>query len=84
MTCRGGGGLVRHANRRGGEFLRVVEGGEVTHRVPRRGEQVEGAAVGAAAPSTCSAKTTEAGFDEGDPVGFIETLRVEAPGTGLP
>ena len=38
MTYPAGGGLVRQLAR--GEFLRVVEGGEVTHRVPRRGEQV--------------------------------------------
>ena len=41
---------VWSATWRGGEFLRVVEGG----------------------------------FDEGDPVGFIETLRVETAGAGLP
>ena len=31
-----------------------------------------------------SAETTAAGFDQVHAVGFIETLRVEAPGTGLP
>ena len=30
-----------------------------------------------------SAETTEAGFDQGHAVGFIETLWVDAPGTGL-
>ena len=70
-----------------GEFLRVVEGGTVTHRVPVPGKWAVACMLGGSDRLTlflCTAETTPEDQSKDKSKGWIETVRVEVPGAGYP
>jgi sugar lactone lactonase YvrE len=69
------------------EFVRVKEGGAITHRIPVAGKWAVACMLGGEDRRTlflCTAKTTLQDLGQGKSVGWIETVRVEVPGAGLP
>ncbi len=69
------------------EFVRVKEGGGITHRIPVPGKWGVACMLGGEDRRTlflCTAETTLQGLGEGKSTGWIETVRVEVPGVGLP
>ena len=65
----------------------MVEGGAVTHRIPVPGKWAVACLLGGDDRRTlylCTAQATEAEREQGEGKGWIETLRVEIPGVGLP
>jgi sugar lactone lactonase YvrE len=70
-----------------GEFVRVLEGGEITHRVATGDSWAVAPALGGADMRTLYLvinDTTFAGIVSGDSSCRIETARVEVPGVGSP
>jgi sugar lactone lactonase YvrE len=70
----------------GGEVLRVLEGGEVTHRLPVA-TQAFACMLGGPKRCTlfvCTAETSEPEKARANPTGRIEIAEVEVPGVGLP
>ena len=71
-----------------GRFLRVKEGGEVTHVVPMPGKWTVAPMLGGADRRTlflvASITSTEDLVQRGKSEGSISTVRVEVPGTGWP
>ncbi|HEX2171808.1 MAG TPA: SMP-30/gluconolactonase/LRE family protein [Dehalococcoidia bacterium] len=70
-----------------GEFLRVLEGGEVTHRVPVAGKWAVACLLGGEDRRTlylCTARATEEERSRGEGEGWIEVVRVDIPGAGRP
>lgn len=69
------------------EFLRVLEGGEVTHRIPLEGKWAVACLLGGEDRRTlflCTARATDEERERGEGEGWIETVRVEIPGAGRP
>jgi sugar lactone lactonase YvrE len=69
------------------EFLRVLEGGQVTHRVPVPGKWAVACMLGGDDRRTlflCTAETTPQDLAKGKSKGWIEALRVDVPGAGRP
>ncbi len=69
------------------EFLRVIEGGTVTHRVPVPGKWAVACMLGESDRLTlflCTAETTPQDLAKGKSKGWIEVVRVEVPGAGRP
>lgn len=69
------------------EFLRVREGGEVTDRIPTPGRWAVACMLGGKDRKTLyllTAETEQAELAKGKSKGFIECVRVEVPGAGLP
>lgn len=67
------------------EFLRVLDGGEVTHRIPVPEKWAVACLLGGDDRRTlflCTAKATEEERAQGEGDGWIETVRVEIPGAG--
>ncbi len=70
-----------------GEFIRVTEGGTVTERIPVPGKWAVACTLGNEDRRTlfmCTARTTPAEMAQGKSAGWIETIRVDVPGAGLP
>jgi sugar lactone lactonase YvrE len=69
------------------EFVRVTEGGRVTHRVPVAGKRAVACMLGGEGRQTLFLLTAETSIEElaqGKSAGYIETVQVEIPGAGLP
>ena len=69
------------------EFVRVLPGGEITHRVATDGRRAIACTLGGADRRTLFLLTAETSIEElarGKSVGFVETVSVETPGAGLP
>jgi len=69
------------------EFVRVLEGGEVTDRVPVAGKWAVACMLGGRQRTTlylCTVATSMADMLEGKAEGFIEAIEVAIPGAGLP
>ncbi len=69
------------------EFVRVKEGGEVTHRIGVPGKWAVACMLGGEDRRTlflCTAETTLQDLGQGRSVGWMETVRVEVPGAGWP
>ena len=69
------------------EFLRVREGGEITHRVALPNSRAVACALGGEDRRTLFLMTTDADLAEltqGRSRGFVEQLRVDVPGAGIP
>ena len=69
------------------EFVRVTEGGSVTHRVPVSGKRAVACMLGGEGRQTLFLLTAETSIEElaqGKSAGYIETVQVEIPGAGLP
>lgn len=69
------------------EFVRVEEGGAITHRIPVPGKWGVACMLGGEDRRTlflCTAETTWQDLGQGKSVGWIETARVDVPGAGLP
>ncbi len=69
------------------EFVRVKEGGAITHRIPVPGKWAVACMLGGEDRRTlflCTAETTLQDLGQGKSVGWIETVRVEVAGAGLP
>ena len=69
------------------EFVRVQEGGAITHRIPVPGKWAVACMLGGEDRRTlflCTAETTLQDLGQGKSVGWIETVRVEVAGAGLP
>jgi sugar lactone lactonase YvrE len=70
-----------------GEFLHVVEGGTVTHRVATPGRWAVACALGGPDRRTlflCQAETTPEDVAAGQSRGWISTIGVDVPGAGWP
>jgi sugar lactone lactonase YvrE len=70
-----------------GEFLRVREGGDITHHIPVPGKWAVACMLGGGDRRTlflCTAETTLQGLGQGKSTGWIETVHVDVPGAGLP
>jgi sugar lactone lactonase YvrE len=69
------------------EFVRVLDGGEITHRIPVSGRRAVACMLGGADRRTLYLLTAETSVEElaeGKSKGRIETARVEVPGAGWP
>lgn len=69
------------------EFLRVTEGGTVTHRIAVPEKAAVACMLGGEDRQTlflCTAQTTQQDLAQGKSVGWIETVRVGIPGAGWP
>jgi sugar lactone lactonase YvrE len=85
--CLDAAGAVWVASPPTSEFVRVKEGGEVTHRIPVPTRWAVACTLGGDDRRTlflCTAETTLQDLGRGKSVGWIETVRVEVPGAGLP
>jgi sugar lactone lactonase YvrE len=70
-----------------GEFVRVVDGGEITHRVPVGESWAVAPALGGPEMRTLHlvvSDTTFAGLATGESTCRIETVEVDVPGAGSP
>jgi sugar lactone lactonase YvrE len=70
-----------------GEFLRVLDGGEITHRIQTPGRWAVAPALGGADRRTLYLvvdETTPEALGRGESAGRIEFVRVEVPGAGWP
>jgi sugar lactone lactonase YvrE len=84
--CLDAEGGIWVANVVGAEVLRVVEGGEVTHRLPVA-TQAFACMLGGPERRTlfvCTAETSEPEKARASPTGRIEFTEVDVPGIGLP
>jgi sugar lactone lactonase YvrE len=84
--CLDAEGGIWVANVVGSEVLRVVEGGEVTHRLPVA-TQAFACMLGGPERRTlfvCTAETSEPEKARASPTGRIEFAEVDVPGVGLP
>ncbi|KRF22398.1 SMP-30/gluconolactonase/LRE family protein [Phycicoccus sp. Soil802] len=69
------------------EFVRVVEGGRITHRIPTPGRWALAPALGGPDRRTLFLLTADTDFERikvDDIAGFIEAVEVDAPGAGKP
>lgn len=69
------------------EFVRVLEGGKITHRVPVSGRRAVASMLGGEDRRTLfllTAETTIEDLRQSKSKGRIETVRVEVPGAGFP
>ena len=85
--CLDAEGAVWVASPPTGEFLRVRQGGDITHRIPVPGKWAVACMLGGEDRRTlflCTAKTTLQDLRQDKSTGWIETVRVEVPGAGLP
>ena len=85
--CLDAEGAVWVASVATGEFVRVVEGGVVTQRIPVSGKWAVACMLGGQDRRTlymCTARTTPTDMAQGKSVGWIETVRVDVAGAGLP
>jgi sugar lactone lactonase YvrE len=85
--CLDAEGAVWVASLATGEFIRVTEGGAVTERIPVPGKWAVACTLGNEDRRTlfmCTAQTTPAEMAQGKSAGWVETIRVEVPGAGLP
>jgi len=85
--CLDGEGAVWVASLAAGEFVRVREGGAIAQRVPVPGKWAVACTLGEEDRRTlflCTARTTPAELAQGKSAGWIETIRVDVPGAGLP
>ena len=86
--CLDGEGAVWVGSFSKSEFLRVKEGGEVTHRIPTPGKWSVACMLGGEDRRTLFLMTAVTTMEEltryGRAVGSIETVRVEVPGAGWP
>ena len=70
-----------------GEFIRVMEGGDVSHRIEVPGKRAVACNLGGADGRTLFALTYEGEIEEvasGAKKARVETCRVEVPGAGSP
>ncbi|MHB8574940.1 MAG: SMP-30/gluconolactonase/LRE family protein [Dehalococcoidia bacterium] len=85
--CLDAEGAVWISSYRTGEFLRVLEGGEVTDRIPVPGRAAVACMLGGDDRRTlfmCTAETRPGDVARAYSKGFIETAHVDVPGAGLP
>jgi sugar lactone lactonase YvrE len=85
--CLDAEGAVWVASVATGEFVRVVEGGVVTQRIPVPGKWAVACMLGGQDRRTlflCTARTTPTDLAQGKSAGSIETIRVDVAGAGLP
>lgn len=85
--CLDGEGAVWMASPTTRDFLRVLDGGAVTHRVPLTGKRAYACMLGGDDRRTlflCTAETNPQDPASATAQGWIETVRVETPGAGLP
>jgi sugar lactone lactonase YvrE len=85
--CLDAEGAVWAASPATSEFLRVTEGGAVTERIPVPGKWAVACMLGGEDRRTlflCTARTTLQDLAQGKSAGWIETIRVDVPGAGLP
>ena len=85
--CLDGEGAVWVASLAAGEFVRVREAGAIAQRVPVPGKWAVACTLGEEDRRTlflCTARTTPAELAQGKSAGWIETIRVDVPGAGLP
>ncbi len=85
--CLDAGGAVWVSSFGTDEFVRVTEGGTVTHRVPVAGKRAVACMLGGEDRRTLFLLTAETSIEDlaqGKSVGYIETAQVETPGAGLP
>jgi sugar lactone lactonase YvrE len=85
--CLDAEGAVWVGSFRTGEFLRVQEGGEITHVVETQPAWAVAPALGGADRQTLFlivADTTYEGLSKGESIGRIEQVRVDVPGAGWP
>ena len=85
--CHDAEGAVRLGSSFTGEFLRVLEGGEITHVVQTPGRWAVAPALGGPDRRTLYllvAETELERFRRGDSSARIECVRVEVPGAGWP
>ena len=85
--CLDAEGAVWVSSFGGGEFIRVKDGGEVTHRVPVPDKRAVACMLGGEGRQTLfmlTAATTLEELAQGKSRASIETVRVEVPGAGLP
>ena len=85
--CLDAEGAIWVASVATGEFVRVVEGGAVTQRIPVPGKWAVACMLGGQDRRTlflCTARTTPTDLAQGTSAGWIETVHVDVPGAGLP
>ena len=85
--CLDADGAVWVASPVTGECVRVREGGEVAQRIKARANGVYACMLGGEDRRTlylCTANTTGADIARGVSTGWIESVRVDVPGAGLP
>jgi sugar lactone lactonase YvrE len=85
--CLDAQGAVWVASVATGEFVRVLEGGAVAQRIPVPGKWAVACMLGGQDRRTfflCTARTTPTDLGQGKSAGWIETVRVDVPGAGLP
>ena len=85
--CLDAGGGVWVGLPLGKEFQRVLEGGEVTHRIPTPDRYAVAVALGGPDRRTLFLLTSETSGQDPErehAIGRIETVQVETPGAGLP
>jgi len=85
--CLDAEGAVWVASPATSEFVRVTEGGAITQRIPVPGKWAVACMLGGEGRRTlflCTARTTLHDLAQGKSAGWIETIRVDVPGAGLP
>ena len=85
--CLDAEGAVWVASPPTSEFVRVREGGDVTHRIDVSGRWAVACVLGGEDRRTlflCTARTTLADLGRGNSIGWIETARADVPGAGRP
>ena len=85
--CLDAEGAVWVSSFGGGEFIRVKDGGEVTHRIPVPDKRAVACMLGGEGRQTLfmlTAATTIEELAQGKSKAAIETVQVEVPGAGLP
>jgi sugar lactone lactonase YvrE len=86
-VCLDADGAVWLGSPLSSEFIRVKDGGDVTHRVPVPGKWAVACMLGSEDRRTlflCTAQTTLQDLAQGKSTGWIEVVRVEVPGAGYP
>jgi len=85
--CLDAEGAVWVASLATSEFVHVLEGGAITQRIPVPGKWAVACMLGDEDRRTlflCTARTTPKDLAQGKSAGWIETIRVDVPGAGLP
>jgi len=82
--CLDAEGAVWVASVATGEFVRVVEGGVVTQRIPVPGKWAVACMLGGQDRRTLFLCTARTDLAQGKSAGSIETIRVDVAGAGLP
>jgi len=85
--CLDAEGAVWVASPATSEFVRVTEGGAISQQIPVPGKWAVACMLGEEDRRTlflCTARTTPKDLAEGKSAGWIETIRVDVPGAGLP